>query len=75
MDPIIRDQPKLSKLKMIKQETTHVFTNCFLLHKDRRDYLIGEMNQLVGLVHARKNFPIFFVRHLFFNTKNIIRML
>ena len=57
---LLKDQPKLSKLKTVKQETTQVYSSCFFLHKDRRDFLIGELHSFAALMHSRNHVPNLF---------------
>ncbi|KAJ3365930.1 Nck-associated protein 1 [Kappamyces sp. JEL0680] len=60
VDLILKEEPKLTKLKTIKQDILPIFNSCFVLHSDRRDYLMNELHQQIGLIHSRRSKPKFF---------------
>jgi hypothetical protein len=59
MDAILKENPKLSKLKQIKQDAVPVYMHCHALHKDRRDYLVQQLHQFQGSISIKYNFPQF----------------
>ena len=57
IETTVKENSKLSKLKSMVKEANNAFLSSYLFHADRREYLIGELHHLVGLIHSRKNIP------------------